>query len=72
MFDYIQIISDFISFLPKCEIDDYIKYLKFKYKLTGDESLDSFVVKGTYVKHANILRRFLFFIHHKDIPNVKF
>ena len=71
MINYIQIISNFMSFSPKCEIDDYIKYLKFKSKLTGDESLDDFVVKGTYVKHANILRRFLIFIHHKDIPKVK-
>ena len=60
-----------MSFSPKCEIDDCIKYLKFKSKPTGDESLDDFIVKGTYVKHANILRRFLIFIHHKDIPKVK-
>ena len=60
-----------MSFSPKCEIDDYIKYLKLKSKLTWDESLDDFVVKGTNVKHVNILRRFLIFIHHKDIPKVK-
>ena len=71
MINYIQIISNFMSFSPKCEIDDYIKYLKLKSKLTWDESLDDFDVKGTNVKHANILRRFLIFNHHKDIPKVK-
>ena len=60
-----------MSFSPKYEIDDYIKYLKFKSKLIRDESLEDFVVKGTYVKHANILSRFSIFIHHKDIPKVK-
>ena len=37
MINYLQIISDFMSFSPKCDIDDYIKYLKFKSKLTGDD-----------------------------------
>ena len=71
MIDYIQIINDFIEFSPQWDSEDYIKYLKHRTGLTGMKSLDGFVVKGTYIKHANIIRRFLIYLNHEDVPKVK-
>ena len=57
--DYTRIIHAYIEFSPQCKIQDYIEYLKFKTGNTKEESRDGFTVKGSFIKHANIIRRFL-------------
>ena len=69
--DYTRIIHEFIEFSPQCKIQDYLEYLKFKTGYTGEESLDGFIVKESFIKHANIIRRFLSYLHHKEVPKVK-
>ena len=72
LLDYSQIISDFVQFSPESKIEDYFDYLKFKSGASSSISIDDFVVTGTLIKYANIVKRYLISIHHKNVPNLKF
>ena len=71
MLDYAQVISDFVKFSPESKIEDYVNYLKFKSGCPTLNNNKDFVVKGTVVKYANIIRRYLFSLYQIDIPKVK-
>ena len=68
MLDYAQVISDFVNFFPESKIEDYVNYLKFKSGCPTLNNNGDFVVKGTVVKYANIIRRYLFSLYQMDIP----
>ena len=71
MLDYAQVISDLVKFSPESKIEDYVNYLKFKSGCPTLNNNEDFVVKGTVVKYANIIRRYLFSLYQMDIPKVK-
>ena len=68
--DYTYILRDFIKFSPKLDPKDYQKYLKFKSGLNPNWDEEDFVVKGTLIKHANVLKRFLEKLHNQKLQNV--
>ena len=71
MLDYAQIIADFVKFSPESKIEDYIDYLKFKSGFPEDEDPTRFYIKGTMIKYANLLRRYLHTLHHIEVPEVR-
>ena len=69
--DYTRVLGDFLKFSPKCDIKDYERFLKFKYGFDPNQHSDDFVVKGTIIKYANVLKRFLEKIHNQKVHKVK-
>ena len=70
LIDYTQVVADFVSYSPESKIEDYFEYLKFKSGCSPDVSKENFIVQGTIIKYANIIRRYLVHLHHKDVPNL--
>ena len=68
--DYTQILKDFLKFSPKGDVNDYERYLKFKSGLDINTNSDNFVVKGTLIKHANVIKRFLEKLHNHKVSKV--
>ena len=68
---YTQIIYEFLSFSPECDIDDYENFLKFKSGTKNDDLNQEFIIEGTLIKYSHILKRYLFFVHNKDAKEIK-
>ena len=69
--DYVQIIADFLQFSPECDIEDYIRYLKFKSGYSDKENQEEFSVTGTFIKHCHILKKYLEHVYQQDVPSVR-
>ena len=69
--EYIQIIKDFLEYYPLSKLENYFGYLKLKSGFSADTNSNDFVIKGTLIKHANILKRYLFSVHQKYPPQLK-
>ena len=63
--EYNQIIKDFIEYSSLSKLEDYFCYLKLKFGFSADTNNNDFVIKATLIKHANILKRYLFSVHQK-------
>ena len=47
---YTQIIYEFLSFSPECDIDDYENFLNFKSGTKNDDLNQEFIIEGTLIK----------------------